>query len=440
MQRRRRARAATRRCAAAARSAANSRFGDSSRWTSAAAIGAEHEEQRALEEAADPAQLDQRRREDDDRRLHDARRGSARARARARARPRARPARRTDRSPLLTAIAELRGPRPAANARGCAVGHQVEPRLRDAGAEREPLDGRVQCRRLGRPAARARRPSRARPGRRTTTCRSASEQRRRRRRSTAAGSRRAASRSRRAPRRRRRASSQTLSTFRAASTQPAQVSLRVRPRQPARRPVGLGRVAAARAVERGDVLERDEDVAVQLDVGDVLDVAVRGQHAFLVVAAEERDLDLLALVLVGVVLHRRVSLPPRTCAVLERQHGPRGAVPDRRPERRPTSGLPCAARGACRRARRRATRLAGVPLGDPRRSAPRATRSACSLPRLAVVPAPPSGKRCSISSRVRPSPRADVDLAQARVERDRRGRARRRSISAVSLARRRSLE
>ena len=43
----------------------------------------------------------------------------------------------------------------------------------------------------------------------------------------------------------------------------------------ARRPVGLGRVAAARAVERRDVLERDEDVAVELDVRDVLDRAVR---------------------------------------------------------------------------------------------------------------------------------------------------------------------
>ena len=41
--------------------------------------------------------------------------------------------------------------------------------------------------------------------------------------------------------------------------------------EPARRPVGLRRVAAARAVERGDVLQRDEDVPVQLDVRDVVD-------------------------------------------------------------------------------------------------------------------------------------------------------------------------
>src|SRR5436309_4284660 len=74
--------------------------------------------------------------------------------------------------------------------------------------------------------------------------------------------------------------------------------------EPVRRPVGFRRVAAARAVERGDVLQRDQDVPVQLDVGDVLDIAVRGQHAVLILAAEERDLDLLALVLVGVVLHR----------------------------------------------------------------------------------------------------------------------------------------
>ena len=54
---------------------------------------------------------------------------------------------------------------------------------------------------------------------------------------------------------------------------------------------------------------------VQLDVRDVLDVAVRGQHTLLVLPAEERDLDLLALVLVGVVLHRAVSVYPREGAV-----------------------------------------------------------------------------------------------------------------------------
>jgi hypothetical protein len=78
--------------------------------------------------------------------------------------------------------------------------------------------------------------------------------------------------------------------------------------QPARWPVVVRRVAAARAVERRDVLERDEDMAVELDVSDVLDVAVGRQHAFLVLTAEERDLHLLTLVLVGVVLHGAVSL------------------------------------------------------------------------------------------------------------------------------------
>src|SRR5436309_1635324 len=73
--------------------------------------------------------------------------------------------------------------------------------------------------------------------------------------------------------------------------------------EPARRPVRLGRIAAARAVERRDVLQRDEDVAVELDVRDLVDGAVRGEDAVLVIAAEERDLHLLALVLARVVLH-----------------------------------------------------------------------------------------------------------------------------------------
>src|SRR5205814_4705092 len=71
------------------------------------------------------------------------------------------------------------------------------------------------------------------------------------------------------------------------------------------RPVGLGSGATARAMERGDVLQRDQDVAVQLDVRHVFDDAVGGEDTVLVVAAEERDLDLLALVLVRVVLHVR---------------------------------------------------------------------------------------------------------------------------------------
>ena len=61
-------------------------------------------------------------------------------------------------------------------------------------------------------------------------------------------------------------------------------------------------------MKRGDVLERDEDVPVQLDVGDFVDGAVGGQDPLVVIAAEERDLDLLALVLARVVVHRRLSL------------------------------------------------------------------------------------------------------------------------------------
>jgi hypothetical protein len=57
-------------------------------------------------------------------------------------------------------------------------------------------------------------------------------------------------------------------------------------------------------VEGSNVLKRDENVAVQLEVRDALDSAVGGQRAVLVLAPEELDLDLLALVLVRVVLHR----------------------------------------------------------------------------------------------------------------------------------------
>jgi hypothetical protein len=82
--------------------------------------------------------------------------------------------------------------------------------------------------------------------------------------------------------------------------------------QPAWRPVRLGSVAAARAVERGDVLQRHEDVAVQLDVRHLVDEAIRGENAFLVIAAEKGYLDALALVLAGVVLHGGQSIPRRT--------------------------------------------------------------------------------------------------------------------------------
>jgi hypothetical protein len=56
-------------------------------------------------------------------------------------------------------------------------------------------------------------------------------------------------------------------------------------------------------VEGGDVLERDEDVPVQLEVRHALDSAVGREGAVLIFAAEQLDLDLLTLVLVRVVLH-----------------------------------------------------------------------------------------------------------------------------------------
>ncbi len=67
-------------------------------------------------------------------------------------------------------------------------------------------------------------------------------------------------------------------------------------------------------MERGDVLERNQDVPVQLDVCDILEVTVRSEHAVLILAAEERDLDLLALVLVRVVLHASGRVYPATWA------------------------------------------------------------------------------------------------------------------------------
>ena len=91
--------------------------------------------------------------------------------------------------------------------------------------------------------------------------------------------------------------------------------------KPPRRPVVVLRgVAAARAVERGDVLERHEDVPVQLDVRNLVDVAVGGEHAFLILAAEESYLDLFALVLAGVVLHR----PESTASGSTMRKGPCG--------------------------------------------------------------------------------------------------------------------
>src|SRR5688572_30355 len=100
-----------------------------------------------------------------------------------------------------------------------------------------------------------------------------------------------------------RSSSHALARFLAAGRKPTGLRVALVFRQAARRPVWLGRVAPARAVERGDVLERNQDVAVELDVRDLVDGAVGGQDAFVVVAAEHDDLDLLALVFARVVLH-----------------------------------------------------------------------------------------------------------------------------------------
>src|SRR5947208_6765408 len=102
--------------------------------------------------------------------------------------------------------------------------------------------------------------------------------------------------------------SQALTTLRIAGMPPRTglaVVVAVVLGEAARRPVRLRGVAAARAVEGGDVLQRDQDVSVQLDVGDVLDEAVGGQDTVLIIAAEEGDFDLLTFVFVGVVLHLR---------------------------------------------------------------------------------------------------------------------------------------
>ena len=194
--------------------------------------------------------------------------------------------------------------------------------------------------------------------------------------------------------------------------------------EPARRPVGLGGIAAARAVQRRDVLKRDEDVAVELDVGDVLERAVRREDTFLVLAAEESHLDLLALVLVRVVLHEAVSLLARVCRP-ERRADDRAVADDvDRARRAPSKGTRSAAASAER-------------IGPPWVTA-RTAASGCSAPifdeagddartklvvRLAVVPAvtvleparEPGGEARLDLGASEPRPRADVDLHQRRV-------------------------
>src|ERR1051325_6110949 len=71
--------------------------------------------------------------------------------------------------------------------------------------------------------------------------------------------------------------------------------------EPAWRPIGLGRVAPARAVNRGDVLLRARDVAVQFQGNDAFDQDAGGQLPILVIGAEHRDLDLVLFCVVDVV-------------------------------------------------------------------------------------------------------------------------------------------
>jgi hypothetical protein len=74
-------------------------------------------------------------------------------------------------------------------------------------------------------------------------------------------------------------------------------------------------------MERSDVLEGDEDVPVELDVRHVLERAIGREDSFLVLAAEQRDLDLLPLVLVRVVLQGgEASAIPHGCVVAHAVH------------------------------------------------------------------------------------------------------------------------
>ena len=66
---------------------------------------------------------------------------------------------------------------------------------------------------------------------------------------------------------------------------------------------------------------------VELDVRHLLDRAVRGQHAVLVLAAEQRDFDLLALVLVRVVLDSRRLAECRMATWASRPYLPLNALP-----------------------------------------------------------------------------------------------------------------
>src|SRR5262249_2615827 len=96
--------------------------------------------------------------------------------------------------------------------------------------------------------------------------------------------------------------------------------------EPTRRPIRLRRIAAARTVEGGNVLQRDQDVAVQLDLGAVVDGAVRGEPAVLVNAGHPWHFALLALVLARVVLHVSERSRSRLTKRASLSYVPLGAV------------------------------------------------------------------------------------------------------------------
>ncbi len=179
---------------AASRSASNSRFGESSRWMSAAATGPSTKRNARCRNPPQAGRLDERGREHRPRPTAPGRRGAAGARARARRSPRARPARRRPAARRETASAGAAA-RAAAGREGprIAVREEIEPRLHHAGPGRQPLDRRMERRRLALDAARVRRPSPSRSGRVRVRTRPPGA-RSSRRTGSRAGSRRAASR------------------------------------------------------------------------------------------------------------------------------------------------------------------------------------------------------------------------------------------------------
>src|SRR5205807_2688559 len=84
---------------------------------------------------------------------------------------------------------------------------------------------------------------------------------------------------------------------------------------------------------------------------DVLDEAVGGQHAVLIVAAEEGDLDLLALVLVRVVLQAAQSsvrrTPPSTAIRATWQFSIRVTASLEQWRKTARSGPPCETTSTC---------------------------------------------------------------------------------------------